>query len=135
MYTLYLKDAERLLRFTMILTLLVAGVSKLFSDGAFYDYYFKAFTNDTLRLQLPALLYKIYLSIIPYLELLLSLALVWSRHRRIFTVAWVVYFISLETGHYILQEWSAVNEMIPFILLGTAVYILPAHMSWFSRHK
>lgn len=133
MNTIYLKDAERLLRVTMIVTLLVAGVSKLYSDASFFQYYYTEFTNNTLRLQLPASLYKVYLQAIPYIEIVIALGLTWTKYRRIFTVGWITYFISLETGHYILQEWSAVNEMIPFILLGTFAYILPSHASLISR--
>ena len=133
MDSIYFKDAERLLRLTMIVTLLIAGISKFYSHGTFYSYYLQEFTKDTLRLQLPGSIYKVYLQLIPYLEVVLSLSLLWSRYRRYFTIAWVLYFISLEVGHYILQEWSAVNEMVPFILLGTTNYVLPAHRSWFSR--
>src|SRR5688572_27575468 len=134
MNTLYLKDAERMLRLVMIVTLLLAGISKLYSDSSFYQYYLQEFTKDSLRIQLAASFYKLHLQIIPYLELLLSMVLIWTKYRRISTVAWVLYFLSLEVGHYILQEWSAVNEMIPFIILGTFTYVLPSHASWFSRH-
>ena len=133
MNTIYFKDAERVLRVSMILTLLVAGVSKFYSHGSFFDYYFHVFTKGALRIQLPAFFYRVYLQAIPYLEVLIALSLIWSKYRRIFIMVWISYFISLEIGHYILQEWSAVNEMIPFILLGTFAYILPCHSSLISR--
>lgn len=133
MNTVYFKDAERLLRISMRLTLLVAGVSKFYSHGSFFDYYFHEFTKDTLRIQLPAFFYWVYLQAIPYLEIIIALSLTWSKYRRIFIMLWTSYFISLETGHYILEEWSAVNQMIPFILLGTFAYILPSHTSLLSK--
>ena len=133
MNTIYFKDAERVLRVCMIITVLVAGVSKFYSHGSFFDYYFHEFTKDTLRIQLPAFFYRVYLKAIPYLEILIALSLIWSKYRRIFIMVWISYFMSLEIGHYILQEWSAVNEIIPFILLGTFAYILPSHSSLISR--
>ena len=135
MNTIYLKDAERVLRVCMIITVLVAGVSKFYSHGSFFDYYFHEFTKDTLRIQLPAFFYRVYLHAIPYLEILIALSLIWSKYRRIFIMVWISYFMSLEIGHYILQEWSVVNEMIPFILLGTFAYILPSHSSLISRRR
>ena len=129
----YLKYAERLLRLTMIITLWVAGVSKFCSHGGFFQHYLEEFTKDTLRIQLPAFFYKVYLQVILYVEILIAFSLMWNRYRRIFTVVWILYFISLEIGHYILQEWSPVNEIIPFILLGTLSYILPSHRLWIYR--
>jgi len=64
---------------------------------------------------------------IPFIELLIGIVLLLTKYRRIFIVIWVAYFISLEVGHYILEEWMAVDAMIPFVLLGVAAYILPAH--------
>lgn len=124
-----IKDAESLLRFCMIVTLLVAGISKLCSHGAFHSYYLEQFTQAQLRIQLPAAIYNLYLSIIPLIELVIGAGLLWTAKRRIFIVSWVFYFISLEVGHYILEEWLAVDAMIPFVLLGVAAYILPAHQN------
>jgi len=38
-----LKDAERLIRFAMVVTLCTAGISKFFSHGAFFHYYGELF--------------------------------------------------------------------------------------------
>lgn len=122
-----LKNAELLLRFCMVVTLLVAGISKFCSQGAFHDYYLLLFTKEHLRIQLPATIYDIYLSIIPFLEIAIGAGLLLAKYRRVFIVIWVLYFISLEVGHYILEEWLAVDAMIPFVLLGVATYILPAY--------
>jgi hypothetical protein len=129
----YFKDAERLLRFAMLLTLLIAGISKFYSHGSFHDYYLSQFTRTTLRLQLPGAIYNVYLHLIPYIEVLLALALLLSKYRRYVIIAWVLYFISLETGHYILEEFATVNGIIPYILLGAATYVLPAHSSLIRR--
>jgi len=47
----------------------------------------------------------------------------------------VAYFISLEVGHYILEEWVEVDLMTPFIIVGATVYVLPAHRGWFGRDE
>ena len=44
---IHLKDAERFLRVVMILTLLAAGVSKLFSGDGFSEYYSGLFANPS----------------------------------------------------------------------------------------
>ena len=129
-----LKNAELMLRFAMIVTMLVAGVSKFCSHGTFHDYYLSQFSNGQLRIQLPYTLFDFYLMIIPFVEVAIGLGLIWSKQRRIFIVCWVFYFISLEVGHYILEEWMAVDAMIPFILLGVAAYILPGYQN-FKEYK
>ncbi len=125
-----LKNAEFLLRFCMIVTLLVAGISKFSSHGTFHDYYFMQFGKETLRIQLPTTIYDFYLTLIPYIEIIIGVALLFTKYRRIVIIIWVLYFITLEVGHYILEEWMAVDAIIPFILLGVAAYILPAHQSF-----
>lgn len=122
-----LMNAELLLRFCMVITMLVAGISKFYSHGTFHDYYLHQFTNDQLRIQLPATLFDLYLKVIPFIEIVIGLGLLITKYRRIFIVTWVLYFVSLEVGHYILEEWLQVDAMIPFILLGVAAYILPSH--------
>lgn len=122
-----LKNAELLLRITMIITIFVAGVSKFFSHDNFYIYYSKLFSNDALRINLPAFSYDIFLRLIPFLEIAIAVALLTSYKRRFFIVVWIIYFLMLEIGHYILEEFTTVDLIIPFILLGTAAYILPSH--------
>src|SRR6266851_8908614 len=51
-----LKDAERLIRFAMVVTLCTAGISKFFSHGAFNQYYGELFRNPQLRIHLSKLL-------------------------------------------------------------------------------
>ncbi len=55
MNTILLKDAERVVRITMIVILLTAGTSKFFSHGGFLEYYCALFQGD-LRITLPRLL-------------------------------------------------------------------------------
>ena len=131
-----LKNAEFLLRITMIITLFVAGVSKFFSQDSFYSYYSKLFSNEELRINLPSFTFDIYLKLIPFIEIAIALALLSSFKRRFFIVVWIVYFLTLEIGHYILEEFTTVDIVIPFILLGTATYILPSHdFKLFKRSK
>ncbi len=130
-----LKDSERMLRLAMMVTLLVAGTSKFCSHGNFAAYYLEAFTKPGLRIHLPGIFYSAYLAFIPYFELVLGASFLWTRYKRYFCVAWVAYFISLEIGHYILEEWVEVDLMIPLIILGAIVYVLPAHRSWFRRDE
>ena len=130
-----LKNAELLLRLTMIITLLVAGISKFCSNGNFHKYYLKLFTNPGLRINLPAFLFDIYLSLIPFIEVGIALALITGLKRRFFIVVWILYFISLEVGHYILEEFTSSDLIIPIILFGVAAYILPAHGSFLLKNK
>jgi uncharacterized membrane protein len=130
---IYLKDAERILRLVMIVTLATAGISKLLSNGTFYDYYRSLFANPSLRINLPVTLVEVHLLVTPFLELSIAIGLLFTRYRRLVTLAWCAFFITIEFGHYVLQEWSAVNEIIPYLLLGTFSYILPNHQSWLKR--
>ncbi len=41
--------------------------------------------------------------------------------------------LSLMVGHYVLQEWSAVNDMLSYIFLGLLGLVLPNHHSWLRR--
>lgn len=122
-----LSHAELLLRFCMVVTLLVAGISKFCSHGGFHDYYLGQFTGENLRIQLPAAIYDFYLTVIPFIEIVIGAGLILTKYRRIFIVIWIFYFVSLEVGHYILEEWLAVDAMIPFVLMGVATYILPSY--------
>jgi uncharacterized membrane protein YphA (DoxX/SURF4 family) len=127
-----LKDAERVVRFTMILILLTAGTSKFFSGGGFLDYYAQLFQGD-LRIRLPAGLVNAYLSCIPFLEIALGLALISNRLKPYTVYAWFGFMLSLMVGHYVLQEWSAVNQMLAYIFLGLLSLVLPHHQSWVAR--
>lgn len=127
-----LKDAERIARATMILILLTAGTSKFFSNNGFYEYYSALFQSD-LRITLPATMVNIYLAAVPFVEVGLGLLLVFSRFRMIAIYAWFAFMLSLLFGHYILQEWSAVNQMLAYIFLGLISLVLPAHKSWFIK--
>ena len=130
-----LKNAELLLRLTMIVTLLVAGISKFCSDGNFHKYYLKLFSNPDLRINMPSFLSDIYLSLIPFIEVGIAIALITSVKRRFFIVVWILYFISLEIGHYILEEFTSVDLIIPIILFGIIAYILPAHDAFWQKEK
>lgn len=126
-----LKNAELLLRVTMIVVMLVAGISKICSHGNFHDHYLALFTKDNLRIQLPGILFHVQLTLIPFIELGLGgflLISIWAvKIRRSVIVMFVTYIISLITGHYILEEWIGVDVMMPYILLGVAAYILPPY--------
>ena len=127
------KNAELMLRCTMAITLLVAGVSKFFSHGAFHRYYVQEFAKEGLRINMPTFLVESYLWMIPYLEVGIAIALMTTVKRRLFIVVWLIYFISLEIGHYVLEQFQAVNMMIPFIVMGTIAYVLPAHELRFNK--
>ncbi len=127
-----LKDAERIVRITMIVILLTAGTSKLFSQGGFLAYYSQLFQGE-LRINLPATLVNAYLTMVPFIEIALGLLLFVIRYRNLAIYAWFAFMLSLLFGHYILEEWSAVNQMLDYIFLGLLCLILPNHRSWFSR--
>ena len=127
-----LQDAERIVRLTMIVILLTAGTSKFFSAGGFFDYYSGLFQGD-LRLRVPAVLVNAYLSVIPFVEIGLGLALTVRRLKPFTVYAWFAFMLSLLVGHYILQEWSAVNQMLDYLFLGLLCLVLPSHESWLAR--
>jgi hypothetical protein len=129
-----LKDAERVVRITMIVILVTAGTSKLFAQGGFSDYYSQAFQGD-LRINLPEVLVGIYLAIVPFFEIGLGLLLFSNTHKAFAVYSWFAFMLSLLFGHYILQEWSAVNQMLDYIFLGLLCLVLPNHLSWFSRKE
>ena len=127
-----LKDAERIVRITMILILLTAGTSKFFSQGGFFEYYSQLFQGD-LRINLAPFLVNFYLKIIPFIEIFIGLALLSNKNKIYAVYGWFVFMLSLLFGHYILQEWSSVNQMLSYIFLGLLCLILPNHSLWFSR--
>ncbi len=127
-----LKDAERVVRLVMIVVLLTAGTSKFFSAGGFYEYYSELFQGD-LRIQMPAGPVNLYLACIPFIEVGLGLALVATRLKPYTVYGWFAFMISLLVGHYILQEWSAVNQMLDYIFLGLLCLVLPSHRDWIKR--
>ena len=129
-----LKDAERVVRITMILILLTAGSSKFFSGGAFFDYYYELFQGE-LRINLPSSMVDLFLSAVPFIELTLGLALLSNKYKNYTAYAWLGFMLSLMFGHYILQEWSAVNQMLDYIFLGLLCLVLPTHSSWLARDR
>lgn len=129
-----LKDAERVVRLTMVVILLTASTSKFLSHGGFYSYYSALFQGD-LRIKLPPDLVNTYLALIPYIELMLGLSLLSNKYKSYTVYGWFVFILTLMVGHYVLQEWSAVNEMLDYIFLGLLSLVLPNHSSWFHRDK
>jgi len=127
-----LKDAERIVRITMILILVTAGTSKFFSDGGFFNYYSVLFQGE-LRINLPVSLVNLFLCLVPFIEISLGLALLSNKYKDYTVYAWLGFMLSLMFGHYILQEWSAVNQMLDYIFLGLLCLVLPAHASWLAR--
>jgi uncharacterized membrane protein YphA (DoxX/SURF4 family) len=127
-----LKDAERIARLVMVVILLTAGTSKFFSQGGFFEYYSKLFQGD-LRIQLPAFLVNAYLQLIPFIEIGLGCALLSNRHRVYAVYGWFAFMLSLLVGHYVLQEWSSVNQMLDYFFLGLLCFVLPSHQSWLHR--
>ena len=127
-----LKDAERVVRIVMVTILVTAGSSKFFSSGGFFEYYSMLFQGD-LRIQLPVFLVNAYLTVIPFMEIGLGLVLLSNRYISITVYAWFAFMLSLLVGHYILQEWSAVNQMLDYFFLGLLCMVLPRHESWFRR--
>ena len=127
-----LKDAERVVRIVMITILLTAGASKFFSHGGFLEYYSKLFQGD-LRIRVPPSIIDGYLRLIPFIEIGLGCALISNRHKVLAVYAWFAFMISLLIGHYILQEWSSVNDMLDYMFLGLLCLVLPNHQSWLKR--
>ena len=127
-----LKDAERIVRLTMAIILITAGTSKFFSSGSFYNYYSGIFQSD-LRIQLPEFVVNPYLSAIPFIELILGFALILPGLKPFTLYAWFTFIFSLLVGHYILQEWSAVNQMLDYVLFGLLGLVLPHHQGLIKR--
>lgn len=127
-----LKDAERVVRITMIVILITAGTSKFFSHGGFFEYYSTLFQTD-LRISLPPFLVNAYLTIVPFIEIGLGIALISSRYKSRILYAWFGFMLSLLVGHYILQEWASVNQLLDYMFLGLLCMLLPSHQSWWRR--
>jgi uncharacterized membrane protein YphA (DoxX/SURF4 family) len=127
-----LKDAERIVRIVMVTILITAGTSKFLSHGGFLAYYSKLFQGD-LRIKMPPSLINFYLQIIPFIEIGLGCALLSNRHKLLAVYGWFAFMLSLLVGHYILQEWSSVNEMLDYFFLGLLCFVLPNPQSWFRR--
>ena len=130
--TTRLRDAERVVRFTMILILFTAGISKFFSGGGFFEYYSGLFQTD-LRISLPSALVNAFLTITPFIEVGLGLSLISHKYKLFSVYAWFAFMLALLFGHYILQEWAAVNQMLDYVFLGLLCLVLPNHPSWFRR--
>ncbi len=130
--TILLKDAERVVRVTMVVILLTAGTSKFFSQGGFLAYYSALFQGD-LRIVLPQILVDSYLRAIPFIEISLGMALLVNQIKHYAVYAWFGFFLSLLFGHYILQGWSSVNQILDYMFLGILCLLLPMHQSWMRR--
>lgn len=129
-----LRDAERVVRVVMVVMLLTAGTSKFFSHGGFFAYYSELFQGD-LRIRMPKALIDAYLVAIPYIEISLGLALLSNRYKHVVIYGWFAFMLSLLVGHYVLQEWSSVNQMLDYFFLGLLCLVLPHHSSWFRRDR
>jgi len=127
-----LKDAERIIRIVMVTILFTAGTSKFFSHGGFVEYYSKLFQGD-LRIQLPPFIVDTYLQLIPFIEIGLGCALLSNRYKWVAVYGWFAFMLSLLVGHYILQEWASVNQMLDYFFLGLLCFVLPNHQSWLRR--
>ncbi len=128
-----LNQIEWVARGLMALILLTAGISKLFSNGGFKTYYSGLFSNSDLRLNAPQFLVDSYLTIIPFIEISLGLALLVTALKKYTIWAWYGFMASLLIGHYILQEWSVVNQMLPYFFLGMIAHALPTRAAIVSE--
>ncbi|MEM7359141.1 MAG: MauE/DoxX family redox-associated membrane protein [Pseudomonadota bacterium] len=120
-----LVQIEFVARALMALILLTAGTSKFFSGGGFQAYYAGQFANEALRIQVPDFLITLYLGSIPFIEVALGIALLVTALKRYTIYAWYLFMASLLVGHYILQEWSEVNQMLGYFFLGMICHALP----------
>lgn len=118
-------QVEFVARSLMSLILLTAGISKLFSNGGFKEYYEGLFANPSLRINVPDWMISLYLSGIPFIEIGLGVCLLFSKLKSFTVYAWYMFMASLLVGHYILQEWSAVNQMLAYFFLGMVCHLLP----------
>lgn len=121
-----LSEVEFIARHLMALILLVAGTSKLFSGGGFMEYYIGQFADQALRIQVPGIIIESYITMIPFVELTLGAALLIAALKPYTVYAWYAFMASLLVGHYILQEWSSVNQMLAYFFLGMICHLLPA---------
>ena len=111
-------------RILMVTILLTAGTSKFMSDGGFATYYSGLFQGD-LRIVLPKMLVDSYLAVIPFIEISLGLLLAIPRYKTAGLIGWFAFMLSLLVGHYILQEWSSVNQLLDYFFLGFLFHLLP----------
>lgn len=118
------EQLEMVCRVLMVSILLTAGTSKLMSDGGFFAYYSDLFQSD-LRIVLPKSLVDLYLTLIPFIELTLAQVLLVPRLKPIGLLGWYGFMLSLLVGHYILQEWSSVNQLLNYFFLGFLFQALP----------
>jgi uncharacterized membrane protein YphA (DoxX/SURF4 family) len=128
-----LKDIERVVRIVMITILITAGTSKFFSHGGFADYYLTLFQGEHLRIKMPPALINFYLQLVPFIEISLGLSLFSNKYKQLAIYGWFGFMLSLLVGHYILQEWSSVNDILDYFFLGILCFALPNHRSWFKR--
>ncbi len=124
-----LVQIEFVARGLMALILLTAGISKLFSAGGFKAYYSGIFANPDLRINVPQFLVDCYLTLIPFIEILLGICLLFAVLKRYTIWAWYAFMASLLIGHYILQEWTIVNQMLSYFFLGMIAHALPTRRS------
>jgi uncharacterized membrane protein YphA (DoxX/SURF4 family) len=120
-----LPHIEWIARGLMALILLTAGISKFFSNGGFKDYYAGLFANPDLRINIPPALIELYLTLIPFIEVGLGLCLLIPMLKPKTVYAWYAFMASLLVGHYLLQEWMIVNQMLAYFFLGMICHILP----------
>jgi uncharacterized membrane protein YphA (DoxX/SURF4 family) len=120
-----LGNIEMVARGLMALILITASTSKFFGAGGFKAYYSGLFQNPDLRINIPAPLIDTYLTLIPFVEITLGLCLLLPMLKRYTVWAWYAFMASLLIGHYILQEWSVVNQMLAYFFLGFLVHALP----------
>ena len=120
-----LMQVEWVARSLMALILVVAGTSKLLAEGGFQTYYSGLFANQALRINLPADWVITYLNLIPWIEIGLGIALLVTKLKPFTIYAWYLFMASLLIGHYVLQEWSSVNQMLSYFFLGMLCHMLP----------
>src|SRR5260370_7518078 len=89
-----LKDAERLIRFAMVVTLCTTGISKFFSHGAFNQYYGELFRNPHLRIHLPSFFVDGFLFLTPYMQLPIGHGILYPPPNLFFTNTLLLYLLT-----------------------------------------
>ena len=121
-----LKNAERIMRLFLISLLVMTAMYKFAIGGDhFVNWYMPKFAQNPYGLGM--VLIDSFLRLIPLIEIVLAIGLIFERTRNTALYGYFAFLIALMFGHFALSEFHEVNGLFDYMFGGLLIYILPRH--------
>lgn len=126
------KNIERIARLFLITLLLVGAAYKLLDLENFVNYYTGLFSKSFV-FKLPLSLVSLLLVVMPFIELIIGLSLLFHKTRVIGLYGYLFFILTMMLGEYFMDNFHNVNGTLDYMFMGILCYLLPSHTYLFKN--